>query len=68
MNQNRRWSAAALVLVLCLTFASAASAESMQRRTLPGNPREKIVRIIDIIKKFIGDVVSQDDFPLPPRP
>jgi len=69
MNQKRRWGLAALALVVCLTISPLASAEaSRSRRELPGNPRERIVRIIDIIKKFFGGISAEEDYPVPPRP
>lgn len=68
MNQIRIRSAAALVLVVCLTVAPAASAELFNRRELPGQAREKISRFLDTVRRFFVDVVTLEDFPAPPRP
>jgi hypothetical protein len=69
MVQKRRRGFAALAFVIALSIAPLVSAEpALRRRELPVNPRERIVRIIDIIKKFFGGVTAEEDGVTPPRP
>lgn len=65
--KNRRWGAAALALVVCLSVAPLTTAKPTEDRNR-FEPRERIVRIVKRIKDFLNRIGSQEDLPQPPIP
>lgn len=69
MNRNyRRWGAAALTLVLCLEFAPLAAAKPVRDGVGLVDPGERVVRVINKIKKAIRGISTLNDYPQPPKP
>lgn len=62
---NRRMGAAALALILILSVSPIRAAEPQDREE---RAREKIARIIQSIKKHLGQITTLNDLPMPPKP
>ena len=62
---HRRWGAAALALVVCLSASPVATASGFRDGDLDFGQR--IVRVIKKIRKILP-ITAQDDLPSPPLP
>jgi len=66
MKTRRYLGAAALALVVCLSVSPTVSASPERDREI--DPRQRVVRVIQAIKRFFGGVSVQEDTLIPPRP